>query len=240
MGSDQNLPAGPGDGRELAESLAAITGILLNEETLAAILQLVVTLSCSAIPDVDGSSVSLLRGKIFETNNTTSIEVRNLDSVQYQAGRGPCVAAIEGGQRINVALAEEDPRWPEFTTAARAEGFVGVLSTPLAVRGRHLGALNLYSRTQAGFGKASEEAAEIFADEASVVLSNALAFAATETVNSQLREALASRDIIGQAKGILMARHGCTADEAFELLRRHSQHANRKLREVAREVVESI
>ena len=240
MGSNRNQPSGPDDGREFVESLAAITGVLLNEESLAAILQMLVRLSCSAMPGVDGSSVSLLRGQGFETNNTTSADVRDLDRVQYQAAKGPCVAAIQGGQRMNVALEEDDPRWPEFAAAARAQGFVGVLSTPLVVRDRHLGALNLYSRTQAGFGEAAERAAQIFADEASVVLSNALAFAAAETVNTQLGEALASRDVIGQAKGILMARHGCTSDEAFELLRQDSQQANRKLRAVAQEVVESI
>ncbi len=239
MGSDQNPPSGDGDGHELVESLAAMTGILLNEETLAAVLQLVVSVSCSAMEGVDGSSVSLLRGQGFETNNTTSSEVQGLDRVQYEAGRGPCVAATELGRTMNVVLEENDPRWPEFATAALAQGFVGVLSTPLVVRERNLGALNLYSRRHAGFSEVDQAAAQMFADQASVVLANAVAFAAAETVNAQLREALATRDVIGQAKGILMARHGCTSEEAFDRLRHESQRSNQKLRDVAQAVADA-
>lgn len=239
IGSDQNPLSGPGDGAELVESLAAMAGILLNEETLAAVLQLVVSVSCSAMEGVDGSSVSLLRGQGFETNNTTSSEVRELDRVQYEAGRGPCVAATELGRPMNVVLEENDSRWPEFARAALARGFVGILSTPLVVRERNLGALNLYSRSRAGFSDVDQAAAQLFADQASVVLANAVAFAAAETVNAQLREALVTRDIIGQAKGILMARHGCTSEEAFDRLRHDSQRSNRKLRDVAQAVADA-
>lgn len=239
MGADQDPNPELAGSREVSESLAGITGVLLNEETLAAVLQLFVSLCRSTMEGVDGSSVSLLRHEGFTTHNTTSEEVRDLDRVQYHSGKGPCIAATQQGHRMNVVLTEADPRWPEFADAARAQGFVGVLSTPLGPRGRHLGALNLYSRTRAGFGPAAEETAQLFADQASVVLANAEVFGAVERLNTQLREALDARDVIRHAEGILMGRHRCSADEAFTLLREDCERSNKKLRDVAREVVES-
>ncbi|MGH3767130.1 MAG: ANTAR domain-containing protein [Pseudonocardiaceae bacterium] len=239
MDADQDPNPELAGRREFSESLAAITGVLLNEETLAAILQLFVSLCRSTMEGVDGSSVSLLQHEGFTTNNTTSDEVRDLDWVQYRSGKGPCVAATREGHRMNVALTEADPRWPEFADAARAQGFVGVLSTPLGPRGRHVGALNLYSRTRAGFGPDAEETAQLFADQASVVLANAEPFGAGENLNAQLREALGARDVIRHAQGILMARHRCSAEEAFDLLREECERSDKKLRDAAREVVES-
>ena len=81
---------------------------------------------------------------------------------------------------------------------------------------------------------------QIFANQASVVLNNATAFSTSEMVNDQLREALATRDLIGQAKGMIMVTNGCDADEAFEVLRRASQHSNRKLRDVAADMIEKL
>ncbi len=115
-----------------------------------------------------------------------------------------------------------------------------MLSTPLALRERTLGSLNLYSRTEESFAPAEEQAAQAFAGQASVVLTNATALATSAMVNDQLREALVTRDVIGQAKGILMARQGCSADEAFDVLRRASQRANRTLADMAEELVEAI
>ncbi|MGH3975569.1 MAG: ANTAR domain-containing protein [Pseudonocardiaceae bacterium] len=239
MGADQGPNPGDAGGCEFSESLAAITGVLLNEETLTAILQLFVSLCRSTMEGVEGSSVSLLRQQRFATNNATSQAVRDLDRVQYQSGQGPCVAATQQGRRMNVALTAADPRWPEFADAARAQGFVGVLSTPLGPPRRPLGALNLYSRTRAGFGPAAEQAAQLVAEQASVVLANAEPFGAVERLNAQLREALGARDVIRQAQGILMARYHCSAEEAFDLLREESQRSTKKFRDVAREVIES-
>jgi hypothetical protein len=85
---------------------------------------------------------------------------------------------------MNVALTRSDS--PEFADAARVQGFVGVLSVPLAPRVQHLGALNLYSRTQAESEPAAEETAQLFADQTSVVLANAEPFGAVDRLNAQL------------------------------------------------------
>ena len=114
-----------------------------------------------------------------------------------------------------------------------------MLSTPLAVGDRRLGSLNLYSRSVEVFPPVAVAAAQVLAHQASVVLANAVAYATASVLNDQLREALASRDVIGQAKGILMARERCTPDEAFDILRRGSQRTNHKLRDVAQHLVDA-
>lgn len=233
------LKSAVGSPDQLAESLAALSAVLFSEQTVEAILHILVSLACSAMAGVDGASVSLQRGGHFETTTATSEEVTEADQVQYQSGKGPCLHAASG-EMVSIGLARSRDRWPEFADAAIVQGFRGVLSSPLSVRGRSLGSLNLYSRNRDSFDDAEKAAAWTFANHASIVLSNAAAFATSEMVNEQLRDALLTRDVIGQAKGMLMAREGCSADEAFEILRRASQHSNRKLREVAQEFVATI
>jgi GAF domain-containing protein len=219
--------------------MAELSAVLFGEQTVESILQMVVSVACTAMPGIDGASVSLQRNGQFETTTATSEAVSDADSVQYASGHGPCIEA-SGGVAVNIGLVSSRHRWPEFADAAVAQGFQGVLSTPLLVRERSLGSLNLYSRSRDSFDVTQEEAARSFAHHASVVLSNAAAFATAEIVNDQLRDALITRDVIGQAKGILMAREACGADEAFEILRRASQHSNRKLRDVAQEFVATV
>ena len=100
-----------------------------------------------------------------------------------------------------------------------------------------LGALNLYSKSPGGYDEAAEETARLFSEQAAVACANAEVYWRTHNLTEHLREALESRDVIGQAKGILMARRKCTPEAAFDALRKVSQHRNIKLREIAEQVV---
>ncbi|MGH9077629.1 MAG: ANTAR domain-containing protein [Acidimicrobiales bacterium] len=130
-----------------------------------------------------------------------------------------------------------DPGGVEPAEAAGGEGFAGVLSIPLAVGGRHLGALNLYSRAHQALGAVDAGAARVFADHVAVALANTVSFANAHVVNDHLRQSLVARDVINQAKGVLM-REGFDAEEAFDQLRRASQDRNETLRRVAQELVD--
>ena len=92
-----------------------------------------------------------------------------------------------------------------------------MLSTPLRVRDRTLGALNLYSRAEGTYGLAEVAHAQTFADHAAVVLSNAMAYTTAEKANGQLQEALVTRSVIGQAQGLIMAARGCPPEQAFDV-----------------------
>jgi AmiR/NasT family two-component response regulator len=114
---------------------------------------------------------------------------------------------------------------------------LSTLSHPLTVDGQTNGALNAYSRRANGFGAADLRTGQLIAAQAAVVLANATAYWTARSRAEQLEQALVSRAVIEQAKGIIISTMRCSADEAFQVLVKQSQQQNRKLREVADEVV---
>ncbi len=225
---------------QLAEALEAMSAVLVDAEAVNGVLQLVVSLAGASMGGVDGASVSLERSGNFETASATSDEVRLVDERQYSTGEGPCVAAMRDGERHNVVLSQEREQWPTFAAEAMEHGMESMLSTPLQVKGRTIGALNLYSKNGELFGDDDVIAAQVFAEHASVVLANTISYAAAEATNQHLQTALESARMIGRAQGVLMVRQECSSDDAFDLLRRASQRTNRKLRDIAEEIVDSL
>jgi GAF domain-containing protein len=224
-----------------AAALRANLALLGALETYGAgLLDVIVNLAVATVPGVDAASVSLVAhdGKRLGTTSATSAGVRVADEAQYRPAGGPSVEAIRTGAEVAVSLPA--PRWAAFSAIAADLGFCSVWAFPLSLRHRTLGALNLYSRTEHNNDDEARSAARALAGQAAVVLANASTLMSAELSNRHLRDALESRDVIGQAKGILMARYGVSADRAFEDLRRASQGNGRKLRDVAEEVVGSI
>jgi GAF domain-containing protein len=148
------------------------------------------------------------------------------------------VEAIRSGHETTFSAG--DDHWPAFTERAIRAGVRSVWSLPLTVRDRTTGALNLYAMGGDAWAGTSRRLARDLASHAAVVLANAAALMSAELTNEHLRVALETRDMIGQAKGILMARQGVSSDEAFDVLRRASQRQNRKLRDVATDVVNQV
>ena len=153
-----------------------------------------------------------------------------VDSFQYDSDSGgPCLDAYRRQQVFRIDSTTEDPRWPGFAQAAAEAGIMSTLSLPLVVAGDGLGALNIYCREENGFSEADEALARTFASYASVALANARVYWRTQRLADQLEEALSTRGIIEQAKGIIIAEQGCSADEAFQLLVTMSQRSHMKL-----------
>jgi GAF domain-containing protein len=232
----------PDDGEDLVSlstSLSAMASAILGEESLAATLDLVVSLAMSALPGLYGASVTLAATRQLQTLSATSQAINDIDARQYETGRGPCVEASATGivqHAIGLAVIE---RWPEFGTASAEKGIASVLSTPLTIPERTIGALNLYGLAEDTFGESATRMASAFARHAAAVLSNAVSIADAEATNRNLADALETRQIIGQAMGIIMARERCSTDRAFEVLRLASQRTNRKVREIAEQIVRS-
>jgi len=131
--------------------------------------------------------------------------------------------------------------WPVFQTKAHEFGVTEALSTPLLrAPGQAIGALNIYSHRDGGFADTERHTADVVAEHAAILVANASALAGANQLNEELRNAVASREIIGEAKGIIMERQSCTRDEAFEILRRASQRENRKLRGLAEDLVRRV
>jgi GAF domain-containing protein len=155
-----------------------------------------------------------------------------LDVLQQETGTGPCIDASRDQVTIRVDDIATETRWPKYTERALALGVASMLCVPLSVDEQQLGSVSLYASDRAAFTLADEYVARLFASQAALALAEAHRA-------EQMRQALSSRDVIGQAKGILMERHRITADEAFRLLSKHSQQANRKLADVARALAET-
>jgi GAF domain-containing protein len=223
---------------QLTASVAELSGVLLSEQTVDELLHTVVELAKRTVPGADGVSVSLVRNGRVTTSHATDDVVLELDSAQYHDGDGPCLDAIRRGRVVTMEVVSDRHRYPAFADVADRRFITAALATPLAAGEQVLGGLNCYSATEGGFGPDEAEVAAMFARHASVLVANAVTLAEASSTNDQLQQALLSRDVIGQAKGVLMEREGCTADEAFHVLRRTSQRENRKLTAVARELAE--
>ena len=224
---------------ELSESLTKIAGLLLSEERLEAILELCVSLTSRTLPDATGVSVTLIREGRFETAVYSDEKTKRVDEWQYATGEGPCLTATKDGTHQVVHDLAADARWRSFATMAVSEGISCVLAVPFVPTGEPIGTLNIYAEKIGAFDDDDLEVASLFAQQAAIVIANSVAYSSAQLTNGHLRAALESRELIGQAKGILMEREKCSADEAFGILRGVSQRTNRKLRDVAQDVVDS-
>ena len=218
---------------QLVEAFAELSQALFAGNDADALLEHLAERATVVVEGCDFASVSVLgAGGRIHTPVATDPLVIELDELQYDAGEGPCVEATkENAPAVYGADVAHDERWPAFGPGAAARGIGSLISYKLAADST-VGALNLYSRRTNGFDEAGREAAYLPALFASVVLASTQA----RMQATQLREALESRDVIGQAKGILMERERVTAADAFDMLRRASQHLNRKLRDLADEI----
>jgi GAF domain-containing protein len=222
----------------LSASIDVLTGFLVGERTMGDTLQRVADLGQAALPGADLTGLTLLERQGRPTTAVcTSPEAIEFDQIQYELGDGPCLTAFREMRVISVPSMEAETRWPEFAARASVKGVHASLSAPLIVGDGGIGALNFYSRAPEAFSPDDEETAETFGLHAAVVLANAQAYWNAYELSQQLEHAMASRAGIEQAKGVLIGESGVTSDEAFDLLKRASQRQNRKLREVASEIV---
>lgn len=214
-----------------------ISGLLLTKHSAASLLQATVSLAAAAMARVDGASITVIEDGRFLTATASSEEIRHTDEAQYHECHGPCVEATLGGQTVNADIAKSYSRWPRFAQVALDAGHRSILSTPMHLPRGGVGALNLYSRTEGRFDADAERSARAVADEVGLLVANAATYDAAELANERLTRALIARDLIGQAKGVLIASQGINSDEAFVVLRRRAEQSGRKVAEVASEVV---
>ncbi|GLZ47712.1 hypothetical protein Acsp06_38970 [Actinomycetospora sp. NBRC 106375] len=232
----------------LAEAVGDLSRSLLAETGpggVNGVLERVVDVATRVIADADVVSVTLRRGdhEGYATPAHSDPLAVRLDEVQYDHEEGPCVRALEAGG-LGVAQSDElgrDEGFPRFGPAAAALGVHSVFAVglfPVGEKRPLRGALNFYRYPAGGFSHADREAAVLLAAHVSTALAYVTVTEAAELRDVQFTTALESRDIIGQAKGILMERRGLPADQAFDVLRRASQDLNVKLRDVAATLAE--
>lgn len=217
----------------MATQLSELARELQQENDLDAVLAGIVQAALELIPGTAHASISLVTGRKKVNSEVASGELpRQVDALQNSTGQGPCLDAAYQERVVRVPDLSRETRWPVFSRGAMELGARSMLSFQLFVEGDRLGALNLYGDGPDAFDDESEQTGSLVAAHAAV------AFADSQKI-SQLGEALASRELIGQAEGILMERYKITAQQAFILLSRASSRSHIKLRDVAEHLANS-
>ena len=209
-------------GRDLAEVLAEIT-----------------TIARRSMPGSDACSITLIRNDEPFTAAHDGQMALDADELQYQRGYGPCVDGGRSGQPFTVKDMATEQRWSDYGPHAAAQGVGSSLSLPLPFQAATIGALNSYSTRRAGFGDQDVAVGEEVASWVALAVATASAAASMAEEAANMRTAMVTRGTIEQAKGILMERYKITADQAFSLLSKASQHTGLKLRDLAHEFVQT-
>ncbi len=216
----------------LAQVLGALAIEMQNQTDTEATLQSIVDGAVAIVPGARWAGISLIDAHAVEARVPSHPLVAKLDSLQSELNEGPCLSALREHRTIVINDMANETRWPTYCRAAADLGARALLSFQLFVLQQNLGALNLYGERSGAFSEESILTGELLAQHASVALIGAAA-------EAQFNDALSTRDIIGQAKGIIMERFDIDAVGAFRLLCRLSQETNLKLVEVARKLVAS-
>jgi GAF domain-containing protein len=211
---------------------------LVGGSTVERTLQRIIDLAATAVPPAAYTGLTMLVEDKVTTAVFSDPDAAEIDQAQYTSGHGPCLDAFRHRRSYTIASTQTDVRRPDFSRAALDHGIESTMSLPLAAGDEPLGALNFYATAENAFSEGDEETGEGFATQAAVVLANAQAYWDVRALSEQMAEAMRSRATIEQAKGIIIAQSHVDADTAFGMLRRASQGQNRKLRDVAEEIVQ--
>jgi hypothetical protein len=218
--------------RAAAERLLDQRGVRDLDETLTQIVAAAVDL----VPAADAGGISMVERGFVTSRNPTAAGVGELDQLQSELHEGPCISALDDPAEDGVVLVDDlhgddAARWPRFSPHAVDAGFRSVLSLQLRSSRGVRAALNLYATGSHAFDDEARQIAALFALQATMLIFGTVAV-------EQLHRAVESRDIIGQAKGILIERHHVDDAEAFQMLVNASQETNIKLVELARSLVD--
>ena len=237
--SGSDLPAvGQDPAAELSGVISKTVEALFSEGSVAATLHQLVALAVATIEGCDYAGIFVAEGTDVNTPYFTDPLVVELDAIQRRTGEGPCLDAMAQDGVFYAEDLADDGRWPRFGVDAVAAGVRSLLAVPLPINGDP-GALNLYARYPQAFGVIDRGRASLLAAMAGMAISSARTHEDEERRAANLQAALATREMIGQAQGILMERERITPDQAFDILRRASQHLNVKLRDVAQNLVDT-
>ena len=221
------------------EALAELSGVVLRDEALEQLLERVVAVTRQALPPAVAVSVTLVSPDSAHTAAYDGDLALQLDTAQYALGDGPCLEAGTVGEVVRVTDFATDTRWGAYAATALAHGVRSSLSVPLPLQQEVVGALNVYAAAPDAFDRGHEALARRLAAQAAVAIGNARSYTDAVALAEQMQQAMQSRAVIEQAKGVLMSQRSCGSEEAFGQLRELSQRSNRPLRQVAEALVAS-
>lgn len=216
---------------DLGEVMGRLARALQEEHgDVGRTLEAITAAAVRSVPGTDECGITLVIGRRRAESRAPTGELpRVVDAIQDRLGEGPCLSAVYEQQTVRMPDLRTEQRWPAFAAEVADLGVASMLSFQLFVTGGNLGALNLYSGRPHGFDEEAEAIGLVFASHAAVALAGA-------QQEERMRTAISSREVIGQAQGILMERFRLTGPQAFQVLARASSLSNRKLADLAEEL----
>jgi transcriptional regulator with GAF, ATPase, and Fis domain len=237
---DPRQPSGQPGPHDLASSSAELQNRLLDRPEVTEFLQTLAVLSAALVPGTH-CGITLRRDDQVATVASSGPVARRMNEVHDASGGGPCLEAIRTSHRVDVPDTSTESRWDAYGSLAMATGIQSVVSLPISVDGLCLGALNLFASSARAFDEADVARAQVFTAQASLSLTLLLAQARRIAHDVPLREALATTAThLGQALGIVMHAQKIGSHEALEFLRQASRSNNRKLSDVAAEIIQTM
>ncbi|GAB3843879.1 GAF and ANTAR domain-containing protein [Dactylosporangium cerinum] len=222
----------------LADVLVEMADTLVDDFDVIDFLH-VLTERCVQLLGVSAAGILLTdQRETLQLVAASSERTRLLELFQLQTDQGPCVDCFTTGLPVSVSDLRSAGRWPQFTAAAAEVGFISVHALPMRLRTEVIGALNFFGVEAGALDEDKLRAGKALADVATIGLLQQRAIRSRDTLTDQLQNALNSRVLIEQAKGILAERLQLDLDQAFALLRRAARTRNRRLSELAQSVVD--
>ena len=228
------------DTPDVVDALTELANLMLATPSMGTFLDDMARLAASGVTPPAACGITLAQDHLPLTVASSEPLAAHVDEVQYGQDEGPCLQAMRTGQAVLVADMATERRWGSYSAHALSYGVHSSLSLPLTVNEDSRGAMNLYARTVGAFSAAEQQRAGLFAGHASAALTVVSRQAQQVQLTDQLRDALATRAVIDQALGILMGQNRCDHDTAFAILRTGSQHQNRKIYDIATQIVRAV
>src|SRR5215213_5024127 len=220
-----------GGGPDPLQAFAELALMVVDDNPPEPTLRRVAELAKQTLDGVEEVSLT-----VVEDGRARTVD---LDERQYELGFGPCLDAAKTGQTIIVDSQEDDGPYREFARVAGGAGVRHIVSVGMPLGQSCIGGLNIYRTADTPYSSAFLEYAHVFAGHAAVAVANITSHAKAVNEATHLRKAMESRAVIEQAKGVIMARDKCTAQEAFDILTRISQQQNVKLRDLAHVIIDA-
>ena len=204
------------------------------------IVDLLTALSNRCVEVLDVSTVGIMlvdaNGELRAMASSSEV-MRIVELFELQSQEGPCLDSYRSGEPVDELLAPATDRWPTFAPVALAAGFRAAAALPMRLRDQVIGALNLFQTEPRALSGDDTLVARALADIATIAILQHRKIAEADAINDQLHNALTSRIVIEQAKGAIAQAHGLSVDAAFTVLRGYARRTNRKLTEVAQEML---
>ena len=190
--------------------------------------------------EVFDCAVTLHRRRKTRTGAGNTPRARLLNDIQERIGEGPCLTALQEQVTVVVRDTLTETRWPLYAKALAAQGVRSVLAVPLSLEQEAAASINFFSDRPESFHEGTVAGAEQYAYQAGRALRLAVRIGTTQQLAEDLQEAMKSRTAIDLAVGVIMGQQRCSQGMAFEILSRAASSRNRKLRDVARELLENL